>query len=70
MDYPKFEKVNDNVVRIISEKIDEVSLASLLENKKQLEEKKAQIETVLKNINEIIDNATQLGIVPEEKKGE
>jgi hypothetical protein len=70
MDYPKFERVNDNVVRIISEKIDEIPLASLLENKKQLEEKKAHIEEVLKNLNEIIDNATKLGIIPEEKKEE
>jgi len=70
MDYPKFEKVDDHTIRIINEKADEVSLNSLLENKKQLEEKKAQIEEVLKNIDKILDNATQLGIIPEEKKEE
>jgi hypothetical protein len=66
-DYPKFEKATDNVIRIISEKVDEVPLTKLLENKKMLEEKIAQMQGVLKNINEIIENAEQLGIVPEEK---
>lgn len=68
MDYPKFEKVNDNTIRIIVERADEVPLAKLLETKKQLEEKKIQIEISLASINEILDNAEKLGIVPEEKK--
>ena len=70
-DYPRFEKVNDNVIRIISEKVDEVPLTKLLDNKKKLEEKIAQMQDVLKNINEILENAEQLGITipePEEKK--
>jgi len=70
MVYPKFEKVNDNTIRIIVERADEVSLAKLIETKKQLEEKKTQIEASLININEILENATKLGIVPEEKKEE
>ena len=70
-DYPRFEKVNDNVIRIISEKVDEVPLLQLIDNKKKLEEKIAQMQDVLKNINEILENAEQLGITipePEEKK--
>jgi hypothetical protein len=70
-DYPRFEKVNDNVIRIIFEKADEVPLAKLLENKKLVEEKIAQMQDTLKSINEILENAEQLGIVvpePEEKK--
>jgi len=70
-DYPRFEKVNDNVIRIISEKVDEVPLLQLIDNKKKLEEKIAQMQDVLKNINEILENAEQLGItIPEleEKK--
>ena len=70
MDYPKFEKVNDNIIRIIVERAEEVSLAKLIETKNQLEEKKTQIEASLININEILENATKLGIVPEEKKEE
>ena len=70
MDYPKFEKVNDNIIRIIVERAEEVSLAKLIETKNQLEEKKTQIEASLLNINEILENATKLGIVPEEKKEE
>jgi len=70
-DYPKFEKAGDNVIRIISEKVDEVPLLQLIDNKKKLEEKIAQMQDVLKNINEILENAEQLGItIPEleEKK--
>jgi hypothetical protein len=67
-DYPRFEKVNDNVIRIIFEKADEVPLAKLLENKKLVEEKIKQMQDTLKSINEIIENAEKLGIVPEEKK--
>ena len=72
---PKFEKVNDNVIRIIIEKSDEVSLARILENKKQLLKNKEQIleqlglvEKTLKNIEEIIVAAKELGVVPEPPK--
>jgi len=67
-DYPKFEKATDNVIRIISEKVDEVPLLQLIDNKKKLEEKIAQMQDVLKNINEILENAEKLGIVAEEKE--
>lgn len=60
--YPKFEKVDDNVIRIISEKIDEVPLTKVLETKKVVEEKIAQLRATLDNLNEIIENAANLGI--------
>ena len=66
-EYPKIEKVNDNVVRIISERIEEVYLSSLLETKKRLEEKLAQVTETLKNVNKIIQNAEKLGITPKPK---
>ncbi len=69
-DYPKFEKVNEHTIRIINEKADEVKLSNLLENKKQIEDKIAQLQQVLKNVNEILDNAKELGITAEEKKEE
>lgn len=65
---PRFEKVNDNVVRIISEKVDEVPLAKIVETKKALEEKLTQMTDALNHVNEIIENAEKLGIVPEVKK--
>jgi len=67
-DYPRFEKVNDNTIRIVSEKVQDVPLANVLETKKQLEEKLAQLTETLKNVNDIIKNAEYLGIVAEEKK--
>ena len=67
-DYPRFEKVNDNTIRIVSEKVQDVPLANVLETKKQLEEKLAQLTETLKNVNDIIKNAEELGIVVEEKK--
>lgn len=67
MDYPKFEKVNDNVIRIVSEKIDEVPLSKIIETRKQLQQKFEDLQQTLKNLDEIIENAEKLGIVPEEK---
>ena len=68
MNYPKFEKANDNVIRIITERSEEVPLAKLIETKKLLIEKIGQMNESLKNINEILDNAEQLGITLEENK--
>ena len=65
---PRFEKVNNNTIRIISEKVQDVPLANVLETKKQLEEKLAQLTETLKNVNDIIKNAEYLGIVAEEKE--
>lgn len=70
MDYPKYEKVSEHVIRIISEKADEVPLTHLLQTLKQLEEKKAQIEKTISNINDILKNAKELGISAEETKEE
>lgn len=68
MEYPKYEKVNEHTIRIISERADEVPLTKLIETKKKLEENLAQIQQTLNNINDILNNATELGITPEEKK--
>jgi hypothetical protein len=65
--YPRYEKVNDHVIRIIVEQADEVTLSKLLETKKQIEEKLIQLGQTLRNINEILDNAKELGISGEEK---
>jgi len=65
--YPKYEKVNDHVIRIIVEQAEEVTLGKLLETKKQIEEKLIQLGRTLKNINEILDNAKKLEIFNEEK---
>lgn len=60
--YPKFEKVDDHTIRIINEKADEVKLSSLLENLKELEKKRDQINVVIDNVNTILKNAIELGI--------
>jgi len=64
---PKFEKVDANTIRIIVEKSNDVPLAQLLDNKKQLLEQKKVLETTLKNIDEILTEAKKLGIVAKEK---
>jgi len=61
-EYPKYEKVDEKTIRIISIRPDEVPVQKLLETKITLLEKKAQIEQTLANIDEILDNAEQLGI--------
>lgn len=73
MSYPKYEKVDEHTIRIIMEKADNVSITKLLNDLKQLEEKRDQINTVIENIKIILNNAKDLGIVPEDKdikKGE
>ena len=67
---PKFEKVDKHTIRIIVEKADDVSLAQLLDNKKQLLEQKKVVEETLKNIDEILVEAKKLGIVAKEKDKE
>lgn len=66
--YPKFEKVDEHTIRIIDEKSDEVKINSLIDNLKQLVEKRDQINKVIANIEEILKNASELEIVPEEKE--
>ena len=68
--YPKFEKVDEHTIRIIDEKSDEVKISSLVENLKQLVEKRDQINKVIANIEEILKNANELGIIAEEKINE
>lgn len=64
---PKFEKVDEHTIRIIVEKSNDVPLAQMLENKKQLIEQKQALELTLKNIDEIIVEAKKLGITAKEK---
>ena len=65
----RYEKVDDNTIRIILEVQDDVTLNRLLANEKQLEERKAQLEgelkqvtNVLENVNKMIAEAKKLGI--------
>ena len=66
----RFEKADDNTLRLILERVENVPMATLISNKKQLEEKIAEFQRVLDNVNEMLEEATKLGIVPkkEEKK--
>jgi len=68
MPTPKFEKVNDNTIRIIVERAEDVPLAKLVENRAKLLEQKKNIEQTLKNVDEILEAGKKLGIVAEEKK--
>lgn len=68
--YPKYEKVNEHTIRIIVERGDEIPLTKLVENKRTLETKINQMQEALKTINEILEEAKNMGITPEEKKEE
>lgn len=48
MNKPKFEKVDGHTIRIVVEKIDEVPLAKLLENREKLLEYKKTLKEQLK----------------------
>lgn len=66
-EYPKFEKVDKNTIKIIVENSKNIPLSTIINNQKQLLEQKAQIEEALKNVDTILANAKKLGIVPKEK---
>jgi len=62
----KFEKVDNNTIRIIMEQAQEVPLIQIIANRKVLLTKKFELEETLKNLDEIIANAKRLGIVVKE----
>ena len=67
-EYPKFEKVDTNTIKIIVENSKNIPLSTIINNQKQLLEQKAQIEEALKNVDTILANAKKLGIVPKVEK--
>ncbi len=69
-DYPKFEKVDANTIKIIMEQSNEVSLSNVIQQREKLLQQKTQVEHALKNCNEIIEQAKKLGITPKEVKKE
>lgn len=64
---PKFEKVDDNTIRIIVEKADEVPLTHLIKTRKTIVEQLDALNKTLKNIDEILAEAKKLGITPKPK---
>ena len=60
----KVEKADDNTLRLILTRTENVTMVNLLANKKQLEDKIADMQKVLNNVNEMFSEATKLGIVP------
>ncbi len=75
---PKFEKVDDNTIRIIVEKIQNVPLDKIIANRETLLKQKEQmqkdveeqgkvIDQTVKNIDEILAEAKRLGIVAKPK---
>jgi len=63
----KVEKADDNTLRLVLTRTENVTMVNLLANKKQLEDKIADMQKVLDNVNEMLSEATKLGIVPKEK---
>lgn len=72
---PRFEKVDKHTIRIIVEKIDEVVLNQIIQNKEKLSKQKTSVEKeleainrALSNIEKILKGAEELGIAPMELK--
>lgn len=63
----RYEKVDDHVIKIIVEKAEDVPVAKLVENKQKLEGERDRIVQVIKNIDEMLEKAKELGITPEPK---
>ena len=59
---PKFTKVDEHTIKITVENASDVPLFQIVENKVRLLNEKKQIESALKHIEEILDNAKKLGI--------
>lgn len=66
MNKPRFEKVDDNTIKIIVEKADDVGLYQILQNQKHFLKQKEAIEKALKNIDNILAEAKKLGIIAKE----
>lgn len=71
----RYEKVDDHTIRIIVEKSENIPVARLLENKQKIREAIKNLEAdlkaekerslkVIKNIDEMIAKAKELGITP------
>ena len=58
----RYEKVDDKTIRFIIEKPTDVTIAQLLSNRKELIEKYEQVKKAIDNIDEILTEATKLGI--------
>ncbi len=65
--YPKYEKKDENTIRIILEQANEVPLAQIIKNREQLLKQKAMVEDALRNVDKVLENAKKLGITPKEK---
>ncbi len=75
---PRFEKVDAHTLKIIIEQITDVPISQLLDNKEKIHTdlKRRKVENqqyedsmikVLKNIDEMLEVAKELGIVPKKK---
>jgi len=60
--YPKYEKVDKDTIKIIMERVQDVPIQRILNNREVLLAQKAEIEKQLENIAEIIKTAKKLGI--------
>ena len=61
-EYPKFEKIDQNNIRMIEEKQKVLDVQQIVQAKFQLEGQIKEIKKTLKNIEIILDNAKNLGI--------
>ena len=59
---PRYEKVDSHTIKIIQEKATDVPISTLLANKEKIESELKRMKEVLKNINEMLGVAKELGI--------
>ena len=60
----RIEKVDNHTLKLILERATDIPFQQLLNNKKVLEEKIKKQTATLKNVIEMIKEATKLGITP------
>ncbi len=66
---PRYEKVDNHTIQVIVEKATNLDLAGLIKGREQVAQQIKDLSARLKNIDDVIVKAKELGIVPKVDTG-
>lgn len=67
---PKYKKVDNHTIQVIVEKATNLDLAGLIKGREQIAQQIKELTERLKNVDDVIAKAKELGIVPKVEKKE
>ncbi len=65
---PKYKKIDANTIQVITEKAVNLDLAGLIKGREQVAQQIKDLSARLKNIDDVIVKAKEMGIVPKVEK--